>query len=782
MERNMILTRANVRRAKGQTAAIVVLILIAAAMLNLWLMLALDYKANFVRCHDRLNAEDVMLALGVGGDEAEEFLAQTLEHDARTDEYYMDNVRYMPGSFPYNGGDITTPLIFLEKEAACARPVGRVEIVEESGQGEGIYMPILYKSDDIAVGKTVTLSIGDHPATYTVRGFFNSVMAGSHNCAMCEILLTKDCYDDLKESGYALDATLVSVRLKDRGDCEKYEAELKSAASEHFSGAQAAGNSYALIAQSRYISQMICAGIISAMAFFVLLIALVVIASNIINYIQENMKNLGALKALGYVGAQMIAALLFQFAGIALIVAAAGAGLSYLLFPSINAMMNAQVGIPYEIHFLPLPFVLTVAVVGAAVSLCVFLSARRMKRVEPIVALRQGTRTHSFRKNHVPLAQTKAPVHLALALKTTLSGIKQNVTVAVTMLVLSLVVVFSGLMLENVIFDITPFLDMIAGEVTDSCINVNAEAEEAFVREMEGDSRVEKAYLYHSQSSEVRHVDGVALAAIISDDFADVNNQSVVFEGRFPKYDNEVAVAAKYAREENLGIGDEIALTADGREARYLISGFTQISNNLGKDCLLTRAGYERMGELANVSYYLNLADGTDVEAFNEEMGERFAGDVNMTINVEAVVSGTVSVYVALMTMIVVAVLALSAVVIAFVLYLLVRTLIGNKKRDYGILKALGYTTGQLVLQTALSFMPAVVVFTVVGMLVCSAIINPLTALFLNGIGIVKCTFRIPVLFNVLAGAGLVAFAFAAACLMSLRIRKIAPRALLAEE
>ena len=46
----------------------------------------------------------------------------------------------------------------------------------------------------------------------------------------------------------------------------------------------------------------------------------------------------------------------------------------------------------------------------------------------------------------------------------------------------------------------------------------------------------------------------------------------------------------------------------------------------------------------------------------------------------------------------------------------------------------------------------------------------------------VKCTFEIPLGFNIIAGIGLVLFAFAAACLMSLRIRKIAPMALLSGE
>ncbi len=144
--------------------------------------------------------------------------------------------------------------------------------------------------------------------------------------------------------------------------------------------------------------------------------------------------------------------------------------------------------------------------------------------------------------------------------------------------------------------------------------------------------------------------------------------------------------------------------------------------------------------------------------------------------------NGAASVYVALMEIIVIAILVLSVVVITFVLYLLARTLLNNKKQDYGILKALGFTTKQLILQTAVSFMPAVILSAVVGLIVSSLIINPLTALFLGGLGIVKCTFALPVGFIIAAGVGLVVLAFGIACFLSLRIRKIAPRALLLGE
>lgn len=780
MSKSFLIARSNIRKAKGQTASIIVLILIAALMLNLWLMLSMDYKANFDRYHDKFNAEHVTLAVDGDTDEFQSFLSQTIRNDDRTAEYRLDSCMHMTGTFSYNGGKMNGWFVFLEKQTAQERSIGKMEIVEEGSFTSGVYLPMLYKTDDIAVGNPIEISIGSHKETYTVCGFFNSIMMGSHNCVLIEIVLTEDKYAELENSGYAPRATLCSIRLADKSENLNYEAALKSAVSEDYPDIIMVSNCYGIVSQSRYISQMICSGIMSAMAFFVLLIALVVIVSNIINYIQVNMKNLGVLKAAGYTSGQIICALLLQFLGLTFVAAIIGLGLSYLLFPAVNAMMITQTGIPYTMRFLPVPFVTSLAILGGTVALFVWLASCRIKKIEPIAALRFGIQTHNFRCNHVPLEKTKAPLNLALALKTTLSGVKHNITVCVTMLVLSLIVAFSGLMTENMIVDMTPFVNLIVGETADSCISVQTEAEEEFLREMETDGRVENSYLYTSLN--VSQAGGAELMATICDDFSKVNNQNTVFEGRFPKYDNEIAIAAKYANENGFKVGDEIEITAGGKKEKYLICGFTQITNNLGRDCLFTREGYKRLGTLTNMSYYINLTDETDIDTFNQEMKEKFDGSVNTTINIEETIESMAGVYVSIMTMIVIAILVLSAVIIVFVLYLLVRIMLNNKQRDYGIMKALGFTTGELILQTALSFMPTTILSAVIGLTVCSLIINPLTALFLRGIGIVKCTFIVPVGFITIAGIGLVLFAFMTVCLLSLKIRKIAPRALLSGE
>ncbi len=69
MNKNLLLARANIRKAKGQTVAIVVLVLLASLMMNLWLMLGTDYKKNFDRCFDRLNEGHVTILTYRRGEE-----------------------------------------------------------------------------------------------------------------------------------------------------------------------------------------------------------------------------------------------------------------------------------------------------------------------------------------------------------------------------------------------------------------------------------------------------------------------------------------------------------------------------------------------------------------------------------------------------------------------------------------------------------------------------------------------------------------------------------------
>lgn len=779
MRKTFLLARSDFRRAKGQTLTLFVLIFLAALMLNLWLVLSFDYRQNFDRYHDRLNAEHAVFVIYGNSTEMDRFLEDTLEADKETKEYSLDESIFEAGGFDYRGSELRSAFIFMDRQTALSRPVGKVEIVESGTEKSGIYMPMYFKTEDIAIGKDIEITIGSQTVTYPICGFFNSIMAGSNNCGMIELVLTKDRYDELKEAGFT-QSTLCSVRIDNKEQSEHYEAAINKAVSEKYPDACAASNSYLLVSTSRYISQIICSGIMCAMACFILLIAFVVTASNITNYIQDNMKNIGALKAAGYTSRELVFSFLFRFLGITVVAVVCGIGISYVCFPYVNTLMVEQTGIPYQVKFLPHLAFFALFVICGAVAAVVWLSSWKLKNIEPVTALRQGIHTHSFKRNFVPLEKTKLPFQFALALKTTCEGIRDNIIVCITMFVLSLIVVFSGMMIRNVIMDMTQFIYLVVGEMADSLVYVSADAEEDFLQEMRADERVEKVYLFHTM--QVTHGDGALLTVNITDDFSVINNQNIACSGRCPEYENEIALAAKYAKEQQLGIGNEITIAANGKKETYVITGLVQNSNNMGKDCLLTRAGYERMGKLQEMGYSMNLKAGTDIDAFNAGIKSRFGEHVIQMVNMHAQIESTSTVYVTLIKMIVAAVSILSIIIIVFVLHLLVKTLLGKKKQDYGILKALGFTTGQLVVQTAFSFMPAVILSTIASIIICCFIINPLIAWFLRDLGIVKCTFTVPIPFIAAAAAALVLFAFASACLMSYKIKKIVPRTMLARE
>lgn len=781
MKRTMLLVRSNIRKAKGQTVAIIMLILLSSAMMNLWLMLSTDYEKNFERSHTKVNDGHITIAAYTNEETFREFVTDMLSGSDEVTGFSVRDALCMPGSFSYGGGEIMASLVIMEKDTALCADVGKAELTEESDLSSGIYLPMLYGlGDNYSVGDTMELALGSDTLDYTVCGFFNSPMMGSHNCAMVMMLLTEDKFRVLSEGNAAYPSTYICLRLTDRTKSEEMKTLLLDSMTEAFPDVMFVSNSYEEAAKSRYISAMICAGILSVMAFLVLLIGVVVISSNVANTIQDQMQNLGALKAVGYRSGQLVSSFVMQFVVISVLAAVIGCALSYCIFPAVSGMMVSQTGIPYQIRVLPVPFFATIGFIFSVVALTVLLSAKKIKKIEPITAIRQGVATHHFKKNAVPLDLTRLPLHAALAMKTACSGLKQNITIGITMFVLSLIIVFSGLMLENMIIDMQPFVDMFVGEAADSCIDVNVSRESDFLSAMKADSRVEKMHLHTNVN--VQHVNGSLLNGMIYDDFSKFNNQNIIIEGRFPKYDNEVAIAAKYARENGFEVGDEIILKAEGNEQTYLITGFTQNTGYLGKDCAMTREGYERIGTLSNASYYIDLTEETDIDDFNSVVIRRFGNDINTALNIQAILDGSGGAYVALATVIVTASLIVSGIVVVFVMYLLVRTVLNGKKRDYGILKALGYTTGQLILQTAFSFMPAVILSAAVGITVCAQIINPLTALFFSGVGIVKCTFTVPLMFNIFAGIGLVLFAFAAACLMSLRIKKLAPRALISGE
>jgi ABC-type antimicrobial peptide transport system permease subunit len=124
----------------------------------------------------------------------------------------------------------------------------------------------------------------------------------------------------------------------------------------------------------------------------------------------------------------------------------------------------------------------------------------------------------------------------------------------------------------------------------------------------------------------------------------------------------------------------------------------------------------------------------------------------------------------------------ISALVILLVLFLLIRSLVFSKRKDYGIYKAIGYTSKSLILQTAGSFMPTIILSVIVFSVASYFGANPYMQFIMISFGLMKCSFSIPIPGVIIVGASMIILSFVFAVLQARRVRKIEPYQMLIAE
>ena len=308
VSRLFLLIRSNLRRERGQTLLLVILVAVGAMVLNLLVMLSTDYRANFDRWHETLHAEDVLLVVSGNGAPVDETLRKVLDDSTSVDSYELRSGLEIFATIPYNDETLTNAMVVLPVTGADAWGIGRVDITAQTdSDADGIYYPLMYESSELVPGKDAQIEINGEKRTIRTAGFFNSSMAGSHNCGIMLLLAGDDLYEQLRSS--AAPVTVVSARLTDRGKSTEVRGELTQAIFEEMPETSIEGTDYARNRQARYVMQSITAAILAAAVCFVLLVALTVAASNAATHVQRSMPELGILKSVGYTGSSLVAEL-----------------------------------------------------------------------------------------------------------------------------------------------------------------------------------------------------------------------------------------------------------------------------------------------------------------------------------------------------------------------------------------------------------------------------------------------------------------------------------------
>lgn len=605
----------------------------------------------------------------------------------------------------FKGADFSMNTMFYNLDAH--RKLNCFKVVAESDKKSDnpIYIP-LYVAEfgEFSLGDEIVYVIKGKPHTFTVAGIIEEMQYGNYGsglmCAYLPESVYGSFYDTQEYSAvveYSLsvdeDVKLESVKNNVISTLESKEVSVISKLdSESVKG----------------VRTMVCNLLILILIAFAMIILIVsVFLSNfrVKNSIESEIINMSVLKALGYTSGQIVASITLPYFMVTMVSALIGVGLSYLALPVLSQVLTVQSGFSFGIDFDVLSLLCAVIILTGVVTLFTFISARKIKRTQPIDGLRGNTGSKSGNKNYFPLESTKGNTQFLLVMKQIFASKKQNVLLFLVSFVLTVLIAFSGTLFYNVVVKPDNFMSALSDETPDVIITPNEQSESLLEVALKEDSSVENTLQYTTGSVKIKDSTVTTFAC---EDFSQVTND-ICYKGKNPEQADEIALGSAF--EESYEIGDTLRVSFDENEKNFKVTGFVQSVNLQGELCQLSLKGYEALCEKTQVaSLYVYLKDTADAEKFVETFEKEHSGEITDIVNSQKLQKEAQDIYMGITVVLVVLIFVITVLVVLFILYIVIKSLLVKRRQELGVYKAMGYSNLQLIAQTVGSFMPVSVV------------------------------------------------------------------------
>ena len=628
-----------------------------------------------------------------------------------------------------------------------------IELSEEKYDNP-IYLSVFINTNLVKakLGDSVDMKVGDKYYTFQVAGIYESLLSSEVGVTYVDpslynewkleednenIARAQAANDSEEADGSIEDATYIRTLIYLKTVEGVNQTDATGQLSQVFKEKEVpafAMNSDNVINDFTYMQNMIAA-MIAAFSIIITIIAMIIIYFRISNSIEQNIVNIGALKSLGYTSRQIRLSMVIEFSLTTFIALIAGVVSSYLILPVFEEYMRTFSGAKWDVTFDIASFLITLIVILGTVILVSFSSTKLIKKLDPVIALRFGIDTHSFKKNHAPIEKTPGPLTWIMAVKSLLTSTKQNLILLVVSLSISLVTTFAVFLSYNCVYDPSYLLRMLNLVAPD--VDLQFDKNEFAVSEIAELPEVESVYWLDTTEM---MAEGYNVYAMITEDWKDISEVNL-YEGRCPKYDNEVAIGGNLSETLGIGTGDEIKITNGLIEREFLVTGIEQSTANYGNIISMTEEGSKHLNyeaSKASVGVFVkNHSLENSIKLVDDVLsmyGDKISGYGNA---IETLHNGD-EVVISIAASMVAAMVLVSIVVIFLSLNLLVKTMLIKKQKEIGIKKALGFSSEQLRIELLLSMLPQIGVGALIGAYLGSISSNNMMATLLSSMGIMR--------------------------------------------
>ena len=734
------LIKANYRKDFSQMISFLARVILSATMLNIGLTILFGFSSDMDSKYKAMNAADIYIGFDyeADADDLHSVLSDigrylnsnenvvryvrvdgsyiTGELEAEKDEYGRDTslIEDLSGVYtPYEERDIDQ-LVFLSKS--------------DEEFDNPIYISSYYSrnvfKNHCRVGDEIELYFGERAEVFQLAGIFESSLTYDF------IYVSSSAYQRIKDSDYIYFEYLIDV--EEGSDLNALSSEMSADLLRISPGVRFWIGDLDEMKASDMIMVNLISAILCAFSLLVACVVLIIVFFRISNSIELNIANIGALKALGCTSSQIRWAQVLEFVITSVVGTVISAVAAYLLLPAFANLLNSMNTLTWDAHIIPWTVIAIIMFFVLITAVIALASTVKIKDLDPVVALRFGLKSHSFKKNFLPLANTKGPLVGVMALKSSLQGMRQNILTTVIMAAVGFVTAFVVFFGYNVCYKPINLYSMISATHSDMFLVIDDSDALNDVNQLE---HVVTSYYFHHATAVL---DSQSVELYITDDWNSVPYVNYT-EGRAPLYDDEIIFSSTMAEQNGIMIGDYVKLSNAGAEKEFMVCGLVQGTENYGKFAMINTDAASSLGySFDNVIIRVVIDDASVANVYKviDEAKSVFGDKLLLYYNVpdgladEPIIIGS--------TIICIIIVVVTVLVILLTMSLLIKTIIIRRQQEFGIKKALGFTSSQLRAELTLSMIPCVVIGSGVGAIIGMGKCNWFLSALLKSMGLAQ--------------------------------------------
>lgn len=620
--------------------------------------------------------------------------------------------------------------------------VNLVEKIETQPEN-AIFVPYLCKTlFGFQLGENLSIKYLDEYKTFVIAGFTEDILYGNRGVMAFDV--PEKSFSELENSlGNESRSALLLLKSEDKGLRQNFIPLIK----------EAPYATYTDIVSARY-SMHSTLHVYSVAILFFSIVTLIVVCLVMYFRLKDNFykdfKTIGVMKALGISDREIRLSFVCQYIFLGFMGSVLGILLSATLESTFIPSLTAECGMKWVNSFHVMRGLEILSVNLIIVFLFAFQATATVKKITPVAAIRgqrgnyNGGISHSF-FGKIPLSlDFLSAIYLLICRK------KQNIAIC---LIVALAVLSSS-------FFITLFSNIVQKE--DGLSQISGMEKFDIVLKPEKEADIQKLYQTISEMDNTKAVikcigpgggeilcdNNVSGRITVYDDYEKLEKIGL-YKGRYPFYDNEIAISLNLSKSLKKGIGDVISIRNDYQEQapeeEYVVTGLTQGSYTGGLDVFFSYEGILKIEPDARwESMYVYLKHDRDIEGAISNIQSQIGDEIVYIENFKGLFNSQFASVIANVKAILVWVLLLSMLITLTTVILLVKTVVLNNESDFAVMRAMGFTTYQIARQISMSILPILMMASFIGYVLSLLFTNRILILMLQGMGVHDLRFSLP--------------------------------------